>query len=607
LSPNSAEAKPAAPRGHGLPIALVLGAGFGLFVALAVGAELFIGYISAQRTTYDLVRDRVVSTLDTIVERVRQHLQPTVDQSAFLADQIAGGALDPADSERMAHSLAIALAGTPQVTSLAFVTPQLDAVGVRRVGLRLERFRESFRDDQRAAPAMVEMIVADHPTWSDVLPKPQGLAAINLRTPVRRGGRFLGGLVSTISIIDLSRLLAEIGRDRPERAFILYGREWVLAHPGNVFGLPAETTGDRPLPRIEEYGDPVLANLWKPGASRMIERLGDIEARVVEAPGGQRVVIYHSINDFGPVPWIVGGQLMAEEVGAEFKRLDRMVYAGLSVLAIAVAVAALLGRRLARPLRRLAEAAEQVRRLDLAALAPLPASPFRELDSAARAFNAMTGTLRMIETYLPRRLMHQLMRRQGTVASEEREVTVLFTDIVGFTALSESKPASEVAEMLNEHFSLVERCIAGESGTLDKYIGDSAMAFWNAPDLQPDHAARACRAAAAIAEAMRADCERRRAAGLPLLRMRIGLHTGPALVGNIGAPGRMNYTIVGDTVNAAQRLQGLGRRFDDGKAPAIVLVSETTARAAGPVVPLTPVGLRGLAGREKPIEVYRLA
>ncbi|MCC7048745.1 MAG: HAMP domain-containing protein [Alphaproteobacteria bacterium] len=596
------------PRGRGWPIAMVLGAGFGLFVALAVGAELFIGYVSAQRTTYDLVRDRVVSTLDMIVERLRQQLQPVVEQAEFVAEQMAGGVIDPADPDRLSHSLAVALAGTPQVSSLAFVTPDLESVGVRRVGQRLEHFRRNLRDEPNAASAMVEMMGSPQPFWSEVQEgSAVGLPLIDLRTPVLRDGRFLGGLMSTISVIDLSRLLAEISRDRPERPFILYGHDYVLAHPGNMFGLPVEPTREQPLPRIAQFGDPVLANLWDEKRSRSIERLGSVEARFVDAPGGQRVVLYRAMTDYGRVPWIVGGQFMADEIGAEFRRLDRMVYAGLSVLAVAVATAAMLGRRLARPLRRLAEAAEHIRVLDLRALKPLPESPFREIDSAARAFNAMAATLSRVETYLPKRLVGQLMHRQGEVESEEREVTVLFTDIVGFTALSENSDARELAGMLNEHFSMVERCIEAEGGTLDKYIGDSVMAFWNAPDPQPDHAARACRAAVAIAAAMRADSARRGAAGKPVLRMRIGVHTGQVLVGNIGAPGRMNYTIVGDTVNAAQRLQALGRRFDDGAMPAIALASETTAAAAGAVVPMTAVGLRGLAGREKPIEVYRLA
>jgi class 3 adenylate cyclase len=218
----------------------------------------------------------------------------------------------------------------------------------------------------------------------------------------------------------------------------------------------------------------------------------------------------------------------------------------------------------------------------------------------------MIATMGWVETYLPRRLVKQLIRRQRGVESIEREVTVLFTDIVGFTRLSEHLPARETARLLNEHFALIEKCVADEHGTLDKYIGDSVMAFWNAPDAQPDHALRACRAALAIGKAMHADARRRRASGEPVIRVRVGLHTGPVLVGNIGAPGRMDYTIVGDTVNTAQRLEKLGRRFDDGEVPVVVLASENTARAAGGGLRTTALGMRGLAGREKPITVYRL-
>lgn len=587
---------------------MVLGLGFGALVAVGVSAQLLIGYVSAQRTTYDLVRDRAVSTLEAIVARVRLHLQPPVDQANFLADQFASGAVDPAQPDRMVDALTFSLAATPQVTTLAFVAPDLKVTGVRRVADRVERFALELQGGARLGPAMIEMIGAKGPFWGKVEREPGStVAMINLRTPLRRDGAFVGALVSTISILELSRMLAEVNRDRPERPFILYGEDHVLAHPSNVFGIPDSTGGDEPLPRVAEFGDPVLADLWSPTASRLIERRGDIEARLVEVPDAQRVVLYQTVRDYGPVPWLVGGQFQSEDIGAEFRRLDRMLYAGLAVLAVAVAVAVLLGRRLARPIRRLAEAADQIRRLDIGALKPLPESPFREIDSAANAFNAMTTTLRWVETYLPRRLVGQLMQQDGSVDSEEREVTVLFTDIIGYTAISEQRQAREMAEFLNEHFSLVEACIAAEGGTLDKYIGDSVMAFWNAPDRQPDHAVRACRAALAIAAAMREDCERRRQAGQPVFRMRIGLHTGPALVGNIGAPGRMNYTIVGDTVNTAQRLQGLGRRFDDGKAPAIALASETTARAVAGAVPMTAVGLRGLAGRETPVEVYRLS
>ena len=173
----------------------------------------------------------------------------------------------------------------------------------------------------------------------------------------------------------------------------------------------------------------------------------------------------------------------------------------------------------------------------------------------------MLRGLRWFEVYVPRALVERLMGlgTAGTLASVEREVTVMFTDIAGFTAFSEGRPAAEVAQFLNRHFAMVSESIEATGGTVDKFIGDGVMAFWGAPEAQPDHAERAARAALAIAQALRIDNEARRAAGEVPVRLRLGLHTGPVTVGNIGAPGRMNYTIIGDTVNAAQRVEALGK------------------------------------------------
>ncbi|MGQ0677839.1 MAG: adenylate/guanylate cyclase domain-containing protein [Rhodospirillales bacterium] len=607
IQPAPASPATRAQRRRAAPIAVVLGLSLGAFVTLAISVELAMGYIGARRTAYELVRDRAVGTLDSLVEHIRYHLQPALDQVQFMVGRIETRALDPADEGRLAEALTYAMAAAPHVTSLAFVRPDLKATGVRRFGGRVEGYEFDLGLMRGGAAAFAETIESPGPYWGEVrYGSANELAVVNLRAPVRRDGAILGALAAAISIFDLSRILAEMSIDRTDRPFVLLGRNRVLAHPGNVFGVPLEQRLDMLLPSVKDFGDPVLEDLWHPAKSRLIERKGDIEARFVDAPGGRRVVVFRQVDSFGKDPWIVGTQFLASELGEEFERVNRVVYVGLAVLALAVAAAMMLGRRLSRPIHRLAEVADAIRHLDLDGLKPLPRSRISEIDRAARAFNAMMATMAWVETYLPRRLVKRLIRRQTGVESEEREVTVLFTDIVGFTRLSESKPARETAALLNQHFALVEKCIADEQGTLDKYMGDSAMAFWNAPEPQPDHALRACRAALAIAKAMREDARRRRQASQPVLRVRVGLHTGPVLVGNIGAPGRMDYTIVGDTVNTAQRLEKLGRRFDDGEAPVVVLASESTARAAGQAIRTAELGMRGLAGREKPITVYRL-
>ncbi|HJT15157.1 MAG TPA: adenylate/guanylate cyclase domain-containing protein, partial [Dongiaceae bacterium] len=143
-------------------------------------------------------------------------------------------------------------------------------------------------------------------------------------------------------------------------------------------------------------------------------------------------------------------------------------------------------------------------------------------------------------------------------------------------------------------------------GTIDKYIGDSIMAFWGAPLDQEDRADRAVRSAQRIAQKLHVDNERRARKGLKPLRIRIGIHKGPALVGNIGAPGRVNYTLVGDTVNVAQRLEQFGHEVDDGIDDAIIVISEALAQALPPGLALIDCGERVFHGRTSAMRVFRV-
>jgi len=265
-------------------------------------------------------------------------------------------------------------------------------------------------------------------------------------------------------------------------------------------------------------------------------------------------------------------------------------------LVAAVIAAVLLGRRVSRPVGQLAAAASAIRSLDLDEVAPLRRSRLKEIDQAAIAFNAMTHALRVFAQYVPKPIVQSLIGRgaAASLVSERREVTVLFTDIVEFTLETADLSAEATAEFLNHHFAVVAACIEAEGGMVDKYIGDAVMALWGALEPQPDHAARAVRSAKAIAAALRADNARRGRA----VRLRIGVHTGPVVVGNIGTPTRMNYTVVGDTVNIAQRLEDLGKALLPD-ADVAVLLSASTARALPAASGVRSLGthkLRGIAG-----------
>jgi len=184
-------------------------------------------------------------------------------------------------------------------------------------------------------------------------------------------------------------------------------------------------------------------------------------------------------------------------------------------------------------------------------------------------------------------------------------LTILFTDLVGFTSTSETLTARETADLLNDHFALLAKCVTSEEGTIDKFIGDALMAFWGAPDPQPDQADRAVRSACAMARLVQEDNASRQRQGLAPIRMRVGLHSGPAVVGNIGAPERMNYTVVGDTVNTAQRMEGLGKEVapDD---EIVVLASETVVAAMTLDVKRESVGAFKVKGKTEPVQVFRV-
>jgi class 3 adenylate cyclase len=407
-------------------------------------------------------------------------------------------------------------------------------------------------------------------------------------------------VVATLTVADLSAFIATQERESGQTAFILYDREFVLAHPSLVNDF--EGLGpERPLPKVTEVGDPILFGIWNEGWQQRRLDIGIGH----QSPFGEHdyIFLYAPLATYADTPWLVGSYFREDDIGSQIIRVFQTALVGMAGIVVALVVAYLLGRLLRTPITQLADAATRVQDFDLDRVPTLPRSHLRELDEAMGAFNAMVGGLKAFALYVPRDLIGHLLARGNPagIASETRDVTVLFTDIVGFTGRTERLSAEATATFLNHHFALVSHCIEAEGGMIDKYIGDASMALWNAAETQPDHAARAVRAAGAIRAALDAD----NAGRDQPVRLRIGVHSGPVVVGNIGSATRMNYTVVGDTVNTANRLESLGRELLPDVEIA-VLLSAATVAALPAGLPVTSLGHHCLRGRGAPTEVFTL-
>jgi adenylate cyclase len=218
------------------------------------------------------------------------------------------------------------------------------------------------------------------------------------------------------------------------------------------------------------------------------------------------------------------------------------------------------------------------------------------------------GAARWLGVYAPRPVSRRLLGGGDFAAGrpELREVTVMLTDIAGFTTLAERSTPAALTEFVNRHFTMLTACVEAEGGTVAQFIGDSVMSFWGAPDPQPDHAARACRTALTIAAALEAENRRRARLGEPPVRMRIGINTGEVTAGNVGAPGRSNYGIVGDTVNTTQRIEQLAKTLCPDQPTVACLVSARTRLQAGFGFRFADAGPHAVRGREEPVRIFRL-
>lgn len=591
-----------------MSITLTLTTAICFLVLVSVGGVLGVSVWLAQKNTLALLGNSANQAIIHAVSRIENHLTPASDLVEFVAKRLEQAEVDTKDHKALGKFLTGSLAAGRQIEAVSFLDADLKSVVAHRS--KAGRVRVSEINDSRDQQVIKRWAkLSTDLKWAAPIWRPQSNKTyLNAGYPVMRDGKRIGAVSAVVAIRELSSFVRQRHAE-PGKRFVLYGRDHVLAHPLMTRGYPG-LSAKQPLPALAGFRDTILAAIWQQkDRFDLIFKMGPGSyGHALRIDGKDYVFIFRRLHGFGPKPMIVGAYFGAAKVGTEIHRLLVSIYVGVGALILSLIAAAILGRRIARPIVRFSRAASQVQNLDLDHINDLPGSVFRELDQQSKAFNAMLRALRWFELYIPKKIVDRLVKRGdiGETTSAERDVTVMFTDIAGFSTISESLTAPEVAALVNRHFEIVAGCIEAEDGTVDKFIGDSVMAFWGAPDPQADAAARACRAGLAIADAIRRENVQRRADGEAPIGIRIGIHTGSVTVGNIGAPGRINYTIIGDTVNVGQRLEQLGKELYPPKSEVTMLISGATAASMGAGFDAVSAGEHALKGRDTKIEVFKL-
>ena len=293
--------------------------------------------------------------------------------------------------------------------------------------------------------------------------------------------------------------------------------------------------------------------------------------------------------------------------------LPAIALAASARLPIALAAAALglvlgallfwaLARRIGRPLAALTAEAEAVRRLDLAAPVAVR-TELAELEQLAGSVAGMKAALRLFSVYVPRDLVRKLMAEgaEAKLGGERRRVTIMFSDVAGFTGIAERMEPEALMQVTSAYFEALTAVLIAGHATIDKYVGDAVMAVWNAPRRDLAHAMHACHAVLRARRLTRALEQRFAAQGWPALTTRFGLHAGEAVLGNVGSTDRMAYTAIGSMVNLAARLEGMNKLYGTS-----ILVSDAVRIAAGNAFVFRPVDLVLPKGAQEPLEIHEL-
>ena len=460
-------------------------------------------------------------------------------------------------------------------------------------------------DYETTAQTWFQRAVAENgPGWSMLSHLPyRDRAAIATSTPIVIDLDFSGVLAVVVELERLSQFLGGLQVGKTGTVVLLNRNGQIVASAARA-AIERQRLGEMPVPGALARDHPMLGSV-----AAVLDRKGvslaDLqETRQLQTTGpidGKDYFVTFSPLKFNG--WVVATVIPADDFLASIRRNVMMLLIALAGLTLLIAAMAILSanRLVAAPLLRIAGQLKHIEKFQLERVGRL-ASPLRELDDLSAALLQMSRGLASFQKYMPTELVRTLVSRgiEARPGGHQQTLTVLFTDLAGYTGISE-RLGDRVVPLLAEYLEVVSAAVLGRGGTIDKFIGDGVMALWGAPVPNERHALDACAAALECQRLLAAQRAAAEHSGGTLLWMRIGINTGRMLVGNIGSSERLSYTVIGDPVNVASRLEPLGKLYGVD-----IIIGVETRVAAGDAIIVRRLDRVAVYGRSGGLAIYEL-
>jgi class 3 adenylate cyclase len=425
-----------------------------------------------------------------------------------------------------------------------------------------------------------------------------GAPVMSLGYPIIANGQFIGFVGANITFGILSDFLASHKTSPHSTTFVMDRFGGIVAYPDPASGV--RMVHGRPmLAHIRDLADQAAAM----AAQAYLDTGADRVLFTAPSTGLKYIAAIHRFPASFPRPWEVVTVVPFDDFIGNLNQTNRHLEIIIAIfIAIEVLLIAFAARAIAHPIERVSQRMQKLQLLRLAPTDP-PRSPIKEIFQLQEAVNLMSNSLRSFAAFVPVGIVRQLVSSGMplTLSGESRFLTIFFSDLEDFTSVSEDLSPEDLMRQVSSHFEVVVGALTQESATIDKFIGDSVMAFWGAPTHVPDHVYRACVGALRAAHRVKRLNHQWAQDGRPQMRMRIGLHCANVIVGNMGSTDRLSYTVMGDGVNVASRLEGINKLFQT-----TICISDSVYNAVAERIIARPIQLVSVKGRHRKVMVYEL-